>query len=161
LLSKHIKGSTILEHQGGCLCGNIRYTVNGKPEIAAVCHCRYCQLRSGSAFGSIAYFKEDNFEIISGKLKQFNFTSESGKKWETHFCDQCGTTVFCRLEVRAGLSGICTGTFDPPTFWFDLDREVFKRSKAHFVGDITAMCSHNTIEFYSPEFEEDVRKQGG
>ena len=151
----------MLKHQGGCLCGNIRYAVNGEPEIAAICHCRYCQLRSGSAFGSLAYFKDENFKIISGELKQFNFTSESGNEWETHFCDRCGTTVFCRLEVRANLSGICTGTFDTPTFWFDLNREVFKRSKAHFVGEITAKDSHKTIGYYSPKLREDIRKHGG
>jgi|TARA_B110000914_G_C15223682_1_gene336284 hypothetical protein len=151
----------MLEHKGGCLCGCIRYIVSGEPEIAAVCHCRYCQLRSGSAFGSLAYFKDENFKIISGELKKFNFTSESGNEWETYFCDQCGTTIYCLLEIRLGLSGICSGTFDPPTFWFNLDREVFKRSKAQFVGDITANDSHETMASYSPKFEDDVQKQGG
>jgi hypothetical protein len=151
----------MLKHQGGCLCGNIRYAVNGEPEIAAICHCRYCQLRSGSTFGSLAYFKDENFKFISGELKQFNFTSESGNEWETNFFDRCGSTVFCRLEVRAKLSSICTGTFDPPTFWFDLDRAVLKRSKAHFVCEITAKGSHKTIGCYSQKLREDIRKHGG
>ena len=105
--------------------------------------------------------KDENFKIISGELKKFNFTSESGNEWETYFCDQCGTTIYCLLEIRLGLSGICSGTFDPPTFWFNLDREVFKRSKAQFVGDITANDSHETMASYSPKFEDDVQKQGG
>jgi hypothetical protein len=57
------------EHQGGCLCGCIRYIVNDEPEITAVCHCRYCQLRSGSAFGSLVYYKDEDFKITSGELK--------------------------------------------------------------------------------------------
>ena len=35
-------------HQGGCACGENRYETTGNPERARVCHCRYCQLRSGS-----------------------------------------------------------------------------------------------------------------
>ena len=35
-------------HQGGCACGENRYETSGNPERARVCHCRYCQLRSGS-----------------------------------------------------------------------------------------------------------------
>ena len=37
------------------------------------------------------------------------------------------------------------GTFDPPTFWYDLDAEVFVRSKAHFVGDIEAVEPRGNI----------------
>ena len=38
-------------HQGGCLCGKVRYETDGSPERSGVCHCRYCQLRTGSSFG--------------------------------------------------------------------------------------------------------------
>ncbi len=37
-----------LRHRGGCLCGKVRYMTKEKPKIVGVCHCRYCQLRSGS-----------------------------------------------------------------------------------------------------------------
>ena len=66
-------------------------------------------------------------------LNNFNFISESGKKWEPSFCGQCGTTVTCRLEVRPGMVGVSGGTFDPPTFWYNLSGEVFTRSKANFL----------------------------
>ena len=39
------------KHQGGCLCGKVRYETDGSPERSGVCHCRYCQLRTGSSFG--------------------------------------------------------------------------------------------------------------
>jgi hypothetical protein len=148
-------------HNGGCLCSSIRYKVKGNPEIGAVFHCRYCQLRTGSAFGALAYFKNENFEITSGKVKKFNFTSESGTQWETFFCDNCASTLFVRLEIRSGLLGVTAGTFDPPTFWFDLDREVFMRSRAHFVGEITAKDNHETIAYYAPKIDEPERRKGG
>ena len=45
-------------HLGGCACGENRYETSGNPERARVCHCRYCQLRSGSPFGVGAWFKD-------------------------------------------------------------------------------------------------------
>lgn len=155
------RGFAMSEHSGGCLCGDLRYKVMGNPEIGAVCHCRYCQLRTGSAFGTLAYFKDENVKITAGKGKEYSFTSESGTQWETVFCDTCATTVFIKLEVRAGLTGVTAGTLDPPTFWFELDREAFTRSKAHFVGDIIAKDTHETIVYYDPKIEEPKRRKGG
>ena len=62
----------------GCSCGEVRYEVKGNPQVVAVCHCRYCQLRSGSAFGTLIYFTEENFKIISSKCNIYKFISESG-----------------------------------------------------------------------------------
>ena len=64
----------INEHFGGCLCGQSRYKTIGQPERAAVCHCRYCQLRSGSAFGTLVYFKEENVKEISGVFKIYSIS---------------------------------------------------------------------------------------
>ena len=30
-------------HQGGCLCGKVRYKVKGVPKVVAHCHCIDCQ----------------------------------------------------------------------------------------------------------------------
>ena len=37
-------------HQGGCLCGDARYKVSTSPLRVTVCHCRFCQRFTGSAF---------------------------------------------------------------------------------------------------------------
>jgi len=38
-------------HEGGCLCGTHRYRVKGDPMRVLVCHCRFCQRRTGAACG--------------------------------------------------------------------------------------------------------------
>ena len=38
-------------HDGGCACGDVRYSTTSEVRRAVVCHCRYCQTRTGSAFG--------------------------------------------------------------------------------------------------------------
>jgi hypothetical protein len=55
-------------HEGGCACGAVRYRVKGSPERASVCHCTFCQRRTGSAFGISVYFHDEtsrSFEVNS------------------------------------------------------------------------------------------------
>ena len=137
----------------------VRYEVNGNPQVSAVCHCRYCQLRSGSAFGTLVYFSEENFKIISGKCNTYKFISESGYNWTNQFCKTCATTLTSRLEIKPGHVGVAGGTFDPPTFWYNIVTEVFTRSKAHFVGEIPTEKKSKTIHYYSPKIIEDVGKK--
>ncbi|MEC7760701.1 MAG: GFA family protein [Pseudomonadota bacterium] len=120
-------------HQGGCACGAVRYETTGQPVKTGLCHCRYCQLRTGSAFGVSVYFPADAVREISGDLRDYTFHTESGRSFTTRFCTTCGTSVFWSLEVFPGLVGVAGGTFDPPTYWFDVTREVFTRSRAPFL----------------------------
>jgi hypothetical protein len=138
----------------------VRYKAIGKPEIKGVCHCRYCQLRSGSAFGVLAYFLEENFSVTSGQLEHYEFKTESDTGWNSQFCPRCGTTILSRLEVFPGMVGVMGGTFDPPTFWYGLDGEVFVRSKAHFVGEITATSHEETFFSHNPKVPENERLKG-
>ena len=147
-------------YEGGCLCGNIRFLVSGEPDRVAICHCRYCQLRTGSPFGSLAYFVTSEVKLLKGHLTDFSFTSESGSGWTTKFCSKCATTLFIELEKRPGLTGVSYATFDPPTFHFPITREVFTRSKAHFVGELEAIEHHETIAGYEPKIDEEGRLDG-
>ena len=45
-------------HEGGCVCGGVRYRTTGNPQRVSACACRWCQKRTGSAFGLTVYFKE-------------------------------------------------------------------------------------------------------
>ncbi|MAJ81298.1 MAG: hypothetical protein CMF41_00090 [Legionellales bacterium] len=148
------------EYEGGCLCGDIRFLVSDEPDRVAVCHCRYCQLRTGAPFGSLAYFASSEVKLLKGSLTDYSFTSESGTGWTTKFCSKCATTLFVELEKRPGLTGVSYATFDPPTFHFPITREVFTRSKAHFVGELEASEHHETIAGYEAAIEEDTRLAG-
>ena len=72
-----LKGSAMIK-TGGCLCGETRYQTNAEPLRSSVCHCRYCQLRTGSAFGVSIYFQDDEVNLLSGKLDYFSYSTESG-----------------------------------------------------------------------------------
>ncbi len=44
-------GSTMpMVHQGGCLCGEVRYRTTSAPVHVTICHCTFCQRMTGSAY---------------------------------------------------------------------------------------------------------------
>ena len=147
------------KHSGGCACGKVRYHSVGQPVKTGLCHCRYCQLRTGSAFGISVYFNKDNLKIESGDLKKYSFTTENGNTFETNFCTNCGTSVFWTLSHMKDLIGAAGGTYDPPSFWFDIQREIFKRTKADFIS-INCPENHETSPAYKPKTLDEPRLDG-
>jgi len=79
---------------GGCLCGDLTYEAEIDPEKVGLCHCTDCQTLSGSAFRIGVSVEEESFEMISGELKTFIKTAESGAKRIQAFCPECGTHIY-------------------------------------------------------------------
>lgn len=122
------EGLDMAIHEGGCLCGAVRYRVTGTPARTNVCHCTFCQRRTGSAFGFMAYFNKADVEITRGELKSYDHHSdESNRLLRIGFCPTCGTTVTMTVELMPGTCGIAGGTFDDPG-WLRIERHVWLRS---------------------------------
>ena len=120
-------------HEGGCLCGAVRYRVSNAPVRTIICHCTFCQRRTGSAFGFMAYFKQDDVKV-TGLLKSYEHRSdESNRLLRIEFCPNCGTTVSMNPEVFPDTRGIAGGTFDDPS-WIKIQRHVWTRSAHPWVG---------------------------
>ena len=80
--------------EGGCVCGAVRYRVKNAPFRTGVCHCRFCQRRTGSAFGIGVYFRKADFELLRGELHCYEHRSDESSRWlRMEFCPKCGTTV--------------------------------------------------------------------
>jgi len=78
---------------GRCHCGYITYEAEIDPDKSLICHCTDCQTLSGSAFRVVAYTREDAFALLSGELKSYVKTSESGNQRPQSFCPECGTAI--------------------------------------------------------------------
>lgn len=116
-------------HHGGCACGKVHYTTTGEPRRVSACACRWCQRRTGSAFGISVYFDKDDVSFSQGVMRNHRFNSDAGRWIEAEFCETCGTTVTWTLEFLPDYRGIAGGTFDEPTFWYKLQRFAFARTK--------------------------------
>jgi hypothetical protein len=99
-----------------CACRSLKVRVEAEPIVVGACNCTQCQRRSGSVFAVVAYFPKDNVQVVSGAYKTFDYTADSGRKGEMHFCPECGSTVFWDAEYRRDLRGVAVGCFADPTF---------------------------------------------
>ena len=79
---------------GACHCGSIRYEAEIDPAKVVVCHCTDCQTLSGCAFRTVAQSMPGSFKLLSGALKSYVKTGESGNKREQTFCPDCGTPIY-------------------------------------------------------------------
>ena len=54
----------MIKHQGGCHCGNIKFSTEYDPMLVMACHCRTCIQMFGVGTGITAMYGEDdvNFE---------------------------------------------------------------------------------------------------
>lgn len=136
-------------NEGGCLCGRIRYATLAAPTHVTICHCRFCQRATGSAYMVEPIFGIDDFSLLAGSPKIFDQVSGgSGKTVHVHFCSDCGTKLWLSFERFAGAIGIYAGTFDEPC-WFSVDpassKHIFlnvARSDTIIPAGIPTYCEH-------------------
>jgi hypothetical protein len=119
-------------HEGGCICGEIRYSTTGDPVWTMICHCTFCQKLTGSAFLVEPIFKRSVVRLSGSAARTYDHSSDgSGKRVTINFCGRCGTTLYLAFERFSGFLGLCAGTFDDPN-WFgrgpDTCHHIFTRS---------------------------------
>lgn len=121
---------------GGCLCGKVRYKIEGQPLMQAVCHCRNCQKQAGSAWSMITGVPETALEV-TGTVKTYEDHGNSGGTVLRQFCPDCGSPLFSRVGSAPGLVFVKAGTLDDTTS-FKPQVQVWTRSKQHWVdlGDL-------------------------
>lgn len=80
--------------EGSCHCGNITYEAEIDPAMVAVCHCTDCQTLSGAAFRTVARTRENTFKLLTGTLKVYVKTGDSGNQRTQSFCPECGAPIY-------------------------------------------------------------------
>lgn len=102
-------------HEGGCLCGDVRFVVDTEPTRVTVCHCRFCQRATGAAYMVQPVFSKPDFHITAGTPRTYNAISTgSGKRVTIHFCGRCGARVMLGFERFPDGVGTFAGSFDDP-----------------------------------------------
>jgi hypothetical protein len=119
-------------HDGGCLCGDVRYRATGAPVRVTICHCTACQRITGSAYLVEPIFSRDQIAFSGKTASGYEHRSDSSLRRVTvRFCGRCGTSVCLELERFPEVIGLFGGTFDDPN-WFsrtsDVCRHIFSRS---------------------------------
>lgn len=69
---------------GGCMCGEVRYSVAGTPVRVGICHCKDCRTYGGSAFSAYGIWPRTAF-ASDGEVSTY-----AGRS----FCPKCGSRLF-------------------------------------------------------------------
>lgn len=78
--------------EGRCLCGKVRYEIDGVLGPVVMCHCSMCRRASGSAFATNASVEAKALRIVSGEKSLKSFESSPGQF--RHFCKRCGSPLY-------------------------------------------------------------------
>ena len=120
----------MIKHQGGCHCGNIRFTTEYDPLLVAQCNCSRCR-RIFGVLSCSPLFGETEL-IVTGSPKVYKCKGGSGMDVWINFCPDCGCRVFSKFEAFEGFMGIPIGAFDDP-HQFSPSNEIFTNYKLKWV----------------------------
>lgn len=79
-------------HSGSCLCGAVRYTVEGAFERFYLCHCEYCRKDTGSAHGANLFSSTARLDWLSGADQVRTYKLPSTRHTRS-FCTACGSAL--------------------------------------------------------------------
>jgi hypothetical protein len=77
--------------EGGCACWEVRYRLTSAPMIVHACHCRLCQIQTGSSNVVNALFEADRVLLLSGEIVEHTLATPSGKGQRVSRCPICRT----------------------------------------------------------------------
>jgi hypothetical protein len=97
-------------HEGGCLCGAVRYEITGAPKHVSHCHCSRCRRAAGAPVVTWAYLPVDRLRITRGAFKVYH----SSHGVERRFCDHCGSALFYWSSRTPDMIDVAVATLDLP-----------------------------------------------
>lgn len=126
-------------HQGSCLCGSIRYTIDDNLKLVVNCHCRFCRKAHGAAFTTLLFMPFPKLEVTEGKEL---IASHEVKALNSArcFCSRCGTRLYNYSPSR-GMISLIVAT---------LDTDAELRPLANI--NIESKCSWHQINDELPRF---------
>lgn len=97
-------------HTGGCLCGAVRYEIDGPIGDSVACHCSQCRKSSGHYWSS-SQAPASALRLLRADSLSWFRSSETAKRG---FCTACGSSLFWELDGE-GMISVASGTLDTPT----------------------------------------------
>ena len=95
---------------GGCLCGGVRYQLNGELRGVVNCFCGQCQKTSGHHVAATRV-SMDNFELLQQETLSWYQSSDFAHRG---FCSRCGGNLFWQ-RLNSDTMSVMAGTIDHPT----------------------------------------------
>ena len=98
-------------YRGSCLCGDVKYKIEGPIKAFQYCHCSRCRKATGSAHASNLFVHPDKFKWLKGKDSVGRYEQPDTKYFANNFCKNCGSTL--PWLVQTGVNVVVpAGTLD-------------------------------------------------
>ncbi len=95
--------------RGSCLCRRVTFAVDGSISELSNCHCTECRKAYGSAFGTVAICKKEDFKYLTGENLISSY--KQSERVNRYFCNHCGSPLPIK-EDWDPLIGIPAGLLD-------------------------------------------------
>jgi hypothetical protein len=95
---------------GSCLCGGIKYEIDGALFEALNCHCSMCRKAQGAAFRSRARVRAADLRLLAGAELLTFYESSPGNR--RGFCRVCGSPVMTKFDTDGSVFSLSLGPLD-------------------------------------------------
>ena len=125
-------------HAGSCLCGQVRFEVDGDFERFFLCHCRRCRKNSGSAHAANLFSSTARLTWLGGQDRVTAFTLP-GTRHARSFCSVCGSALPC-VQAGGALLMVPAGSLDG-SVGIRPNAHIFASSRANWDDALEAVPS--------------------
>lgn len=95
--------------KGSCLCRQVKFEIDGSITGMGNCHCTECRKNYGSAFGTVAVCRKEDFQFTEGERLISSYRQT--ERVTRYFCKVCGSPLPL-VEDWDELVGIPAGLLD-------------------------------------------------
>lgn len=97
--------------RGGCLCGGVRYEIQGEPVRFYHCHCSRCRRATGTGHASNLMVKLGSVTWEKGEELLHRYKVPEAERFTTAFCGTCGGQL-PRVLPELNVAVIPAGSLD-------------------------------------------------
>ncbi|PTB46511.1 hypothetical protein M441DRAFT_63791 [Trichoderma asperellum CBS 433.97] len=98
--------------ESSCLCGANRISFEGDISVKMRCHCIDCRKFSGSTNTNNIALPLAGMKILKGTLKTYTKQVATGNNMTSHFCGDCGSTLYRISTFNEGVAAVMIGGID-------------------------------------------------
>ena len=95
---------------GRCHCGAITFEAEVDPSNVTLCHCRDCQVLTGTAYRTTVPAAVESFVLHTGAPRTYVKVADSGNRRIQAFCGDCGTPIYASAFDQPRTYGLRIGS---------------------------------------------------
>ena len=135
--------------RGGCLCGGVRFELEGAVGPFELCHCRRCRKTSGTAFTAMIGVRTADFRLLQGHDLIATYDApilRHPPAYRVSFCCRCGSPV-PNPEPSAEWFEVPAGALDDDP-QLRPDKHIFIELKAPWFEITDALPQYDMLALY-------------